>query len=197
MQLLGLLLILINVGAVVGPIAGVVIVYNGNVQEMIIPPEVQNIVANTLSVMIPSSSQPGYVVNPQNPSSSSSTISFELPQYVSSSYDLASRTVTAVFNFSNPLNFTITINSVSADVKCHAHGFMLGHAAIPSAVEIPPAQAAKLTVVFAWTEPAQNHILSDHPGETTINVDLVNITVNVSGIKLETPSTYNVDIPLC
>jgi hypothetical protein len=73
----------------------------------------------------------------------------------------------------------------------------LGHAAIPKTVEIPSSQSADLTVVFAWTEAAQEHMLSAHPGESTINVDLVNITVSVSGITIETPSTYNVDIPLC
>jgi hypothetical protein len=119
-----------------------------------------------------------------------------MPQYVSSSYDVATRTVTVVLNFTNPLNITLTINQVSADVECHAHAFLLGHASIPSAVEIPPAQTVDLTVVFAWTEAAQEHILSAHKGESTINVDLVNITVNVSGVTIETPSTYNVDIPL-
>jgi hypothetical protein len=195
MQLLGILLILINVGAIVGPIAGVVIVYNGNMQEMIIPPEVQNTVENTLNVITSSSSEP---FNPENPSGGgSSGATFVLPQYVSSTYNLAARTVTVVFNFTNPLNVTLTVNQVSADVRCHAHGFMLGHAAIPNAVEIPPAETVDLTVIFAWTEAAQNHILSDHAGESTVNVDLVNITVSVSGITFETPSTYNVDIPLC
>jgi hypothetical protein len=194
MQLLGLLLILINVGAVVGPIAGVVIAYNGNVQEMVIPPEVREIVEDTFGVMT-APSQPD-IDDFQNPGGSSSA-SFALPQYVSSSYDLSARTVTAVFNFTNPLNITLTVNQVSADVKCHAHGFLLGHASIPTAVEIPPTQTADLTVVFAWTEAAQGHMLSAHPGESTINVDLVNIAVNVSGITIETPSTYNVDIPLC
>jgi hypothetical protein len=194
MQLLGILLVLIYVGAAVGPVAGVVIAYDGNVQEMVIPPEVQNLVTNTLSGMTSSSPEP---FNPENPTGSSSSANFALPQYVSSSFDLAARTVTAVFNFTNPLNLTLTINQVSADVKCHAHGFLLGHAEIPNAVEIPPAQTADITVVFAWTDAAQNHLLTSHPGETTINVDLVNISVNVSGITIETPSTYNVDIPLC
>lgn len=195
MQLLGILLILIYVGAAVGPVAGVVVAYDGNVQEMVVPPEVQNMVANMFSGITSSSSSGPF--NPENETGDSSTASFALPQFVSSSYDLASRTVTAVFNFTNPLNVTLTVNQVSADVKCHAHGFSLGHAAIPNTVEIPSGQSADLTVVFAWTEAAQEHMLSAHPGESTINVDLVNITVSVSGITIETPSTYNVDIPLC
>ncbi len=119
-----------------------------------------------------------------------------MPQYVSSSYDEAARTVTAVFNLTNPLNMSLTVNVVSADVKCHAHLFMLGHASMPNPVDIPPAKTVELTVVFTWTEAAQEHILNSHAGEATINVDLVNISVNVSGITLDVPETYNIDIPL-
>ena len=193
MQLLGLILILINVGAVVAPIAGVVVYYQGNVQDMILPPEVENIVADTLNVITMTQSNPS---NPSNPENPGAPTSFAMPQYVSSSYDVAARTVTAIFNLTNPLNLTLTVNVVSADVKCHAHLFMLGHASMPNPVEIPPAKTVDLTVVFTWTEAAQEHILNSHPGETTINVDLVNISVSVSGITLEVPETYNVDIPL-
>jgi hypothetical protein len=67
---------------------------------------------------------------------------------------------------------------------------------MPSPVEIQPAKTADLTVVFTWTQAAQEHILNSHTSETTINVDLVNISVSVSGITLDVPETYNVDIPL-
>ncbi len=195
MQILGLLLILINVGAIVGPIAGVVVIYQGNLQDLVAPPDVQNLVTGTINTLTFSSSNPSIPSTPGN-SGGSTTANFAMPQYVSSSYDVAARTVTVVLNLTNPLNITLTINQVSADVKCHAHAFFLGHAEIPSAVDIPPAQTVDITVVFAWTEAAQAHILSAHQGESTINVDLVNITVNVSGITIETPSTYNVDIPI-
>ncbi len=196
MQILGLLIVLVYLGAAVGPVAAVYVAYNGNVQEMVIPPEVQTIVEDTLGSMAPTSSEPFNPLNPSGADGGSSGISFEPPQYVSSTYDLATRTVTVIFNFTNPLNATLAVNQVSADVKCHAHGFQLGHAAIPKAVEIPSGQTIDLTVVFAWTEAAQEHMLGSHSGETTVNVDLVNIVVNVSGITIEVPSTYNVDIPL-
>ena len=87
MQLLGVLLILIYVGAAVGPVAGVVIAYNGNLQEMVIPPEVQNMVANTFSGIASSPSSEPF--KPDNQTGDSSGASFALPQYVSSTYDLA------------------------------------------------------------------------------------------------------------
>jgi hypothetical protein len=191
MQILGLILILINVGAIVGPIAGVVIVYRSNLQELVVPPEVQEIVDQTIKSFTSS--------NPNNPSGNPDEPSggnLALPMYVSSSYDPVGRTVTAIFNFTNPFNFSISINEVSADVQCHAHSFMLGHAAMNNPVEVPPMQTADITVIFAWTEAAQEHFQTAHAGQTTINVDLLNITLNVSGIGIETPETYNVDIPI-
>ena len=193
MKTLGLILILFNVGAIVGPIAGVVIAYNGNLQEMIAPPEVQQIVSNTIKAMAILPSNPS---NPENPGGSSSA-PFAMPQYVRSSYDLEARTVTATFNCTNPFNVTLTVNVVSANVRCNAHGYSLGLAAMPKLVEIPPTQTADITVVFAWTQAAQEHMRSQHSGQSTINVDLVNITINVSGISVQVSETYNVDIPLC
>lgn len=195
MQLLGILLILINVGAIAGPLAGVVIVYRDNLGEMVVPPEVQEIVDDTMTVFTSGSTSS----NPDDPSNldEPGTVSFELPQYMSSSYDPVARTITAMFNFTNPLNFTMTINAVSADVKCHAHSVLFGNAAITNAVEIPPMETRDITVVFAWTETAQTHFLAEHASQTRINADLVNITVNLSGISIEIPETYNVDIPLC
>jgi hypothetical protein len=192
-QILGVILILINVGAVVGPIAGVVIAYNGNVQEIVIPSEVQEMVEKTFGAMASPASEP----DDSGDSSGPAEVSFSLPQYVSSSYDLATRTVTVILNFTNPLNFTLTVNEVSADVKCHAHGVLLGHAALANPVAIPPSETVDLTVVFAWIETAQDHILGSHADESMINVDLVNIGVSVSGITFETPSTYNLNVPLC
>ena len=194
MQVLGLVLILINVGAIVGPIAGVVIVYRSNLLDLVVPPEVQEIIGNTInSVTASNPSNPsGTPSSPDNPSGGN----LALPQYVSSSYDPVARTVTAIFNFTNPFNFNVSINAVSADVKCHAHTFLLGHAAMSNPVEVPPMQTADITVIFTWTEAAQEHFQKEHAGQTTINVDLLNITVNVSGISIETPETYNVDIPI-
>ena len=194
MQVLGLILILINVGAVVGPIAGVVVIYNNNLQEMVIPPEVQQIVGNAINTIT--------LTSPNNPSnatpdqSNSSNVNLELPQYVSASFDPVAKTVTAVFNFTNPFNVSLAINALSADVLCHAHSFMLGHAELSNPMEIPSMQTQDITVVFTYTDAAQQHFLSEHAGQSTVNVDLKNMTINISGITVETPEVYNVDIPI-
>ncbi len=188
LNLIGLFIVLIYISVAVAPIAGTYIAYDGNIQEMIIPPEVQNIVTDILG----GTSSP----YPNGSNEDVSDFNFAPPEIVSSSYDLAAKTVTVIFSFTNPLKTTLTINQVTAEAQCHTHGFLLGHASVPEAVEIPSGGTTQLTVVFAWTEAAQEHFVSSHLGETTLNVDLVNITLNVSGITIETPLTYNVDIPL-
>ena len=80
MNLLGLLIVLVYISAAAAPIAGVYIVHNGNIEEMIFPPEVQSIVTNTLGA----ASFP--FIN--DPNEESPSINFVSPQYKSSSYDL-------------------------------------------------------------------------------------------------------------
>jgi hypothetical protein len=192
MQALGLILILLNVGAIVGPIAGVVVVYHNDLQAIVVPPEVQQIVGNTINTLTLSS--------PNSPATSdqtnSSNVNLEMPQYVNACVDPASRTVTAVFNFTNPFSVSLTINALSADVVCHAHGFLLGNAVLSSPVEFVSMQTADITIVFTYSVAAQQHVESEHAGQSTVNVDLKNITINISGITVQTPETYNVDIPL-
>ena len=48
MQLLGIVLILINVGAIATPIVGVVLMHSNDLSELIIPPEVEEIIHNFL-----------------------------------------------------------------------------------------------------------------------------------------------------
>ena len=194
MQALGLILILINVGAIVGPIAGVVLIYRNNLQDLVIPPEVQQIVGDTIKTLTLSS--PNNPSNPTSDPSNSSNVNLELPKYVNASVDPAGRTVTAVFNFTNPFNIKMTIHALSADVQCHAHSFLLGDAELGNPVEIAPMQTKDITAVFTYTGAAQQHIQSEHAGQSTVNVDLKSITVNVSGLTFEIPEIYNADIPI-
>ena len=194
MQVLGLILILINVGTIVVPIAGVGVIYRNNLQEMIVPPEVQQIFGDTIKTLTLSS--PNNPSNPTSDQSNSSNANLELPKYVSASVNPAGRTVTVVFNFTNPFNISMTIYSLSADVQCHVHSFLLGDAELSEPVDIPPMQTEDITAVFTYTGAAQQHFQGEHAGQSTVNVDLMNITVNVSGLTFEIPEVYNADIPI-
>src|SRR5512139_3929826 len=134
MQKVGLVLILINILAIAGPIAGVAAVYYNNPVEMIIPADVEEAVTAAIET----------------------DETLELPQYIDSTYDTDSRTVTATFSFKNPFEFDLTVNTVSADVECATHSFSLGHAQLSNPVTIPADTTATIAVVFAWTQTAEN-----------------------------------------
>jgi hypothetical protein len=174
MQVLGLILVLINIGAIAVPVTAVAVMNLDNPIEMIVPPKVEQIVTGLAST--------GNSVGP--------------PQYVSSTVDEASKTVSAVFSFTNPFNLDLRINSVSADVICAAHTFALGDAGLSSPVELDRGTTAMITIVFTWTQEAEAHFLAAHEGETGVDVTLVNLGLNVSGITVEVPESISINIPL-
>ena len=174
MQKVGLILILINILAIAGPLAGVAAVYYNNPTEMILPTEVEEAVTATIET----------------------DDNIEMPQYIGSTYDTTSRTVTATFSFKNPFEFDLTVNTVSADVECATHSFSLGHAQLRNPVTIDAGTTATITVVFAWTQTAENHFRAEHSNEENIGINLVNLGLDVSGIEVETPEKISLTVPL-
>ena len=174
MQLLGLVLILLNVGAIAAPIAGVVIIYSNDLSQIIIPSEVEKIVSNTIG----------------------SEDSIELPQYVSSSYDPSSRTAKVIFSFTNPYEFDLTLNAVSANIVCLDHDIALGMAALDNPVALEPDQTQEIVINFVWTLAAENHFIDLHNGELAVDVKLVDIELDVSGISIELPEEVYVSLSL-
>jgi hypothetical protein len=176
LQLLGLILVLINIGAVVGPVAGVGLMYQDNLVGLVVPPEVEKIVSETLS----------------------NSMEFELPKYLDSTYDVALRTASIRFSFVNPFNFDLSINSVSANVECTQHQFHLGQVAFGDPVELKMDQEVIIVIVFSWSQVAEAHFLNEHPQASSVAVDLTNIVIDVSGITVETPERVSLplEIPL-
>ena len=173
MQLLGLLLLLLNVGSIAAPIAGVAIVHSENITEIIIPPEVETIVDETVNA----------------------ASSFEMPQFIEARWDEESNTCEVTFSFTNTFDFDLTLNEVSANIKCTEHGVALGHAALSEKVHLVPTETQIITVVFSWTEEAENHFINEHSNQTNVDVTLYDLVLDVSGINIETPEQIVLSIP--
>jgi hypothetical protein len=164
MQKIRLLLTLITLATIVGPIAGILLVYQNNLLGLVIPPEVNKIMNGTF-----------VTGNPLEP-----------PVFVDSQYNVTSQTVALTFRFTNPFNFDLTINSMSADIQCDAHNFPLGHATLNNPVNIRASETATITVLGTWTQDAINHFQTAHAGAQSIDVELVGLTINVNGINVQT-----------
>lgn len=174
MQILGLILVLINVGAIAAPLAAVAIIYSSNPVEMVIPPEVEQIVSSTINT----------------------GESMEPPKYMSATFDPETKTITATFSFTNPFNLDLKIKSVSADVECAAHGFILGNASLSKPVQLDARATAVIEIIFTWTEEAEEHFINRHSDETSMGVRLVNLGIDVSGITVQVPESIDLIVPL-
>jgi hypothetical protein len=170
MQLMALFLILINVSVVFAPIACAAIVYRDNLSGLVVPPQVNELISQV-------------TIN---------TSQIVLPQMVDYAYDTAAKTVTVIFNFTNPMDLNITVNALSADVVCYDHNVMLGHVEIAYPVALEPDVTVYLLAVFSWTEAAENHFISEHSGQSAVDISLTNISIDVSDLIIEAPISYHI-----
>ncbi len=170
-------LILITIAISLGPILGIIVIYRNNPQELVIPPNVTEILNG--SYFTKGSLTP--------------------PKFVGSQYDVASRTMTLTFNFTNPFKFDMKINSMSADVVYAADNYPLGPALLKTPVQLPAGQTALITIVGTWTQDGVNHVLSVvNPGAENIAVNLVGLVIDLDGIKVhinEPVQVPNVPMP--
>lgn len=175
MDKIRLLLILITLATIAGPVMGIMVLYRNNLMGLVVPPELTEIAGGTFL----------------------NNGSLEPPKFMNSQYDLTSRTVTLTFNFTNPLNFDLTIKTMSANIECTLHKLPLGHATIKDPVVILPNETAIITVLGNWTEDAISHFQSAHADAKSIDVDLVGLKIDVSGINIQMKERINVpNVPI-
>jgi len=172
-----LILTLVSIAIVVGPIAVMLIAYQDNLSELLIPPEINEIADNLLS---------------------GGGGQFEAPTQLNSTYDAPSRTVTLTFQFKNPFSFPVTVNSMSGSMACDKHDdFPLGNATLKEPVSVGAGETATVTVLGTWTEEAVDHFQAAHAGEKKIIVELRNLAMDVSGIKIQTNERIRIpDVPI-
>jgi hypothetical protein len=171
-----LLLSLVTIAIIVGPIAGILIMYKNNLPGLFIPPELNEIADNLTS--------------------SGGANGLELKTVGPPQYDEASRTVTLTFQFKNTFPVDLTINSMSGNVECVAHSFPLGTVTLDKPVSIGVGETKTITVLGTWTEEAIGHLRSAHTGEKTIDANLVGLTVDVKGIQFQINQSIEIPNPV-
>jgi hypothetical protein len=162
-----LLLTLITIAIIVVPIVGMLLAYQGNLLGLFIPPEI-NEIADNLS------------------GGGTNRAGLEPPTMVGEpEYDEATRTFSATFQFKNTFPVDLTIKSLSGNIECDEHRFPLGNASLSKPVSIDAGKTGTLTVLGTWTEQAISHFHTAHAGEDTVEVKMVGLTVDVSGIQIQ------------
>jgi hypothetical protein len=196
MQVLGIILVLISVGTMVGPIAAVTIMYSNNLEGLVITPQIKDLM-NGNSTLLPMNSGSNnnnnynndqYNYTDNNGENSNNNNGFMSPVLVSSQIDSTSRTVTVVANVTNPLSYDLTVNSFDSTIVCSQDNYQIGAIKLANPVMIPATQTAQVTITGYWTQDTENHILTNHPGATSIAVNLVDTTIDVNGIVVQSPA---------
>ena len=166
---------MINIVTITGPVAGVAIAYQDHISEIVVPPQVTQVLNDTFNM-----GQQG-----------------SLAEVVDAQFDNASRTLTLTVNFTNPLNYSLTLKSFCANVECSAHGYPLGQVNINEAGIIQPAEAILLTVFGAWTADGEAHIQTEHAGATSLDINLTGTVINMNDITIEITEPIEIpDVPI-
>jgi len=166
-----LLLTLITIAIVVIPIVGMLLAYQGNLLGLFVPPEINQIADDLMGG------------NGDNGSGLEPPTMVGEPQY-----DEASRTFAVTFQYKNSFPMDITVKSLTGNIECDEHRFPLGNASLSEPVSIDAGETGTLTVLGKWTEDAlgeTGHFKTEHGDEETVDVVLVDMAVDISGIQIQ------------
>ncbi len=195
MQALSIVLVLISIGTMVGPIAGAVIIYRDNLSQLVVPPQINNLINNNDGNSNNNNNNGN--VGSGNFGVGNSGGGFPTPTLVNEQINLEAKTFTVTFNVTNSFNYDLTVNSLNATVESSQDHYQLGTISLGSPVTIVANQSSLVTVSGAWTQEAVDHVQNNFPDATSINVDLAYVTIDVNGIIIQQTQPINVgEIPL-
>jgi hypothetical protein len=185
MQLVGVALVLISIGTILAPIGAVVIMYRDNLPQIVIPAEITDLMnGNSSSILSHYGVDEGNLTSDQG--------SFLAPVFVSSEIDNTTRTFNILVNFTNSFTFNLTLNEVSAGIACSEHNFLLGNVSVVGPINISSGETAQIHITGSWTQEAENHFITLHPNQDSINVNLIDLTVNVNGLIIHQTEPVNI-----
>ena len=159
-----LALTILSIAIIVGPIVGVVYAYRGNLAGLVLSPELKSLASGNYSA---SRFQPPIPVGQPT-------------------YDPVTNTFTFSFKFTNPLQNTISVENISANVICKDHRDFLAHVSINQPMTITPGETVTIDASGCWTQAALDHFKTYHcgPEDDDINVAFQNLNVNLAGIQV-------------
>jgi hypothetical protein len=163
-----LFLTVITIVIVVVPLVGMLLAYQDNLLGLFVPPEIREVADGLMG----GDSDNGSGMGP--------------PTMVGEpEYDEVSHTFVVTFEYKNSFPVDITIKSLSGNIECVEHGFRLGNASLGEPVSIDAGETGTLTVLGKWTDKGISHFGTAHGDEENVDVVLVDMAVDISGIQLQ------------
>lgn len=115
MQALSVVLVLISIGTIVGPMAGAVIIYRDNLSQLVVPPQINNLVNGNNNNS--NNNDNNGNVGSGNFGVGASGGGFPTPTFVSEQINIEAKTFTVTVNVTNTFNYDLTINTLNATVE--------------------------------------------------------------------------------
>jgi len=169
MKKIKIILTLLTIAIIVAPIAIEVLIYRNNLINLIVPPAITNMFNGN-----------------NNSNGGSSNPQLQVPQMVGDpQFDPQTNTITFTFNLTNPLQTPISINELETGIASHNDGFFLGNVSIDKPVTLGAGQTVNLNASGVLSDAAVNYLKTNYAGQSSINVDLTNLNVNMAGISVE------------
>ena len=184
-----MLLTLLTIAITVTPIVVEVLIYRDNLLGLIIPSEITDLINGERN----SSNSIG-----NNAVDRLLNSDFDLPQPVGEpQYDPETRTLSATFSFTNPLQTPISVDKISSGIVSHDDGFVIGNLLIDKPIRLDPGQSADITTTATLSAEAINYLKAKSVDQDSINVDLVDLNVDLAGIQvqLDKQNIGNISIP--
>jgi hypothetical protein len=187
MKKLKLILLFLTIAITVTPIVIEVLLYRDNLLNLIIPPEIANLVNGESNTSNENSIIDNNLLNPD----------FELPKPVGDpQYNPQTKTVSYTFNFTNPLQTPLEIDELKAGLVSHNDGFFLGNITISKPLKLDPGQTIDITALGVLSDDALDYLRSQAATQNSINLDFVNLNVDLSGVQLQLDKQNIGNIPI-
>ena len=108
----------------------------------------------------------------------------ETPEITYLDQSISANVIKLRFKFVNPYSANLTISSIDAEIFCVEHDVILGYANETAPVAIASKANAIITLALNFNTQAETHFLTQHTGETAVNIELRNLEVEVQGVKI-------------
>jgi flagellin-like hook-associated protein FlgL len=187
MKKLKIILLFLTIAITVTPIVIEVLLYRDNLLDLIIPPEIANIVNNKNNNSNEKSINGNNLLNPE----------FELPKPIGDpQYNPETKTISYTFNFTNPLQTPLEIDELQTGLVSHNDGFFLGNITISKPLKLDPGQTVDITALGILSDDAIDYLKSQSATQNSINLDFVNLNVDLSGVQLQLDKQNIGNIPI-
>jgi hypothetical protein len=187
MQVVGVLLTLLSVTLIVAPVGAVVVIYQDNLSELVIPPQLNSLITGD-------EGGSSFFLNQSGSTDLGSLIS---PEFVSADIDNEANTFTVVVDVTNNINYTFTLNNLSADVYSTRDNYYLISVALSNPpVTLTPGGTSRVVIVGSWTEAAETYFVQNYSGASSISVQLENLAIDVNGVVVTMNEPFTIDVPL-